>query len=156
MRRLALLLVTAAALSGCALPRERAGRGMTWSIGEVTKDRASLALGVPNTDDLQMLLACKPMSGAVDVTVVGRRGDGAMVELRSDKVVGRYPGAGHDDAENIGGVDIDLKLEADDPVLANFAATGKLEIVFTNRSVRLPNGFSQAHDFLRLCRRPPS
>ena len=91
----------------------------------------------------------------VEATIVGRKGDGAVIELRSDKVVGRYPGRGHEDGENVGGVDIDLKLAADDPVLANFAATGKLDIYFTSRWVRLPNAFAQAHDFLRLCRQRP-
>ena len=156
MRRTATFLIVAAALGGCALPRERIGREMTWTLGEVTKDRTSLALGVPNSDDLRMLLSCRPLSGAVDVTVVGRRGDGAAVELRSGEIVGKYAGAGHDDEENAGGVDIDLKLSADDPLLANFAATGKLAVYFTGRWIRLPNGFAQAHDFLRLCRRPPT
>jgi hypothetical protein len=154
MRRFASLLIVAATLSGCALPRDHVERGMRWIIGDVTRDRASLALGVPQTDDLQLLMNCRPLSGLVDVAVVGRQGDGAVIALRSDKLVGRYPGAGHADEETVGGVDIDLQLSADDPVLANFAATGRLEIVFTGRRMRLPNGFSQAHDFLRLCQRP--
>jgi hypothetical protein len=154
MRRFASLVFVAATLCGCALPRDHIERGMRWIIGDVTKDRASLALGAPQTDDLQVLMNCRPLSGLVDVTVVGRKGDGAVIELHSDKLVGRYPGAGHADEETVGGVDIDLQLSADDPVLANFAATGRLEIVFTGRRMPLPNGFSQAHDFLRLCRRP--
>jgi hypothetical protein len=152
--RIAIGLLAATVLSGCALPRDHVERGMRWVVGDATKDRATLALGVPQTDDLQMLLSCRPLSGQVDVTVVGRKGDGAVVELRSDKVGGRYTGAGHDDEENAGGVDIDLKLAASDPVLVNFAATGRLEVVFTGRRMRLPNGFAPAHDFLRLCRRP--
>jgi hypothetical protein len=154
MRRIASSLLVAATLSGCALPRDHLERGMGWVVGDVTRERASLALGVPDTDDLQMMLSCRPLSGTVDVTVVGRKGDGAVIELHSDKLVGRYTGAGHEDEENAGAVDIDLKLSATDPVLTNFAATGKLEVVFTGRRMRLPNGFAQAHDFLRLCRRP--
>lgn len=155
MRRIALSLLAAAVLNGCALPREPVGRDMSWIMGDVTAERASLALGVPQSDDLQMLLSCRPQSGTVEITVVGRHGDGAVIELRSDKLVGRYKGAGHDDEENAGGLDIDLTLAASDPVLTNFASTGKLTVVFSGRQVRLPNGFSQAHDFLRLCRLPP-
>jgi hypothetical protein len=153
MRRIACSLLLAATLAGCGLPRDRIEPGMRWVVGDVAKDRASLALGVPDTDDLQMMLSCRPFSGDVEITIVGRPDDGAVVELRSGEVIGRYPGAGHDDEETTGAVDIDLRLPADAPVLQSFAATGKLEIHFTDRWVRLPNGFAQAHDFLRLCQR---
>ena len=130
MRRTATLLIVAAALSGCALPRERIGREMTSGLGVATKDFAGLALAVPDSDNFRMLLSCRPLSGVVDLTVFGLPSDGALVELRSGEVIGKYAGAGHDDEVNIGGVDIDLQLSADDPVLVNFAVTGKLAIHF--------------------------
>jgi hypothetical protein len=153
-RRIVLGLIVAAVLTGCALPRERAGAGMRWGLESVTAKGARLALGVPGTDDVRMILTCRSGSEAIDVTVVGRAGDGAVVELQSGEVVGRYAGAGHVDEESLGGLDIDLKIPVSDPVLASFAETGKLTIVFTQRQVRLPNGFAPAHDFMRLCARP--
>jgi hypothetical protein len=150
MRSLALLSMLAiAALGGCASP----GQPETWSVGENRSEGVKLTLGVPDTDDVRLIMTCQPRSGAVLLTVIGRQGDPAVVELHSGKIWNRYGGAGTADAEADGIVDIQFQLNADDPVLARVADTGELTIVLGERRMALPNGFAQAHDFLKACRR---
>lgn len=152
MRRHVLACLMTAALAGCALPTERADLAMRWDVSATPGEGARLALGVPDTDEVRLTMTCRPHTGEVDVTVVGRRGDPAAVELRSGEVSKLYAGAGHDDEETIGAVDIDLKLTTADAVLARLADTGELAVVFPTRRIRLPNAFAPAHDFLRICR----
>ncbi|WP_372784909.1 hypothetical protein [Phenylobacterium sp.] len=152
MRRLILAGLFAAALSGCATPTERPDRAMRWGVSANADEGAKLVLGVPDTDDVRMMLTCRPRSGQVNVTIVGRRGDPAAVELQSGKIVGRYAGAGHADEETLGAMDIAFSAPASDPLLTHLADTGDLTIVFPTRRIVLPNAFAEAHDFLRLCR----
>ena len=150
------LVVAAAALSGCATPTEPLDPEMRWGISANAEEGAKLVLGVPETDEVRMMLTCRPRSGQVEITVVALRGDPAAVELRSGKVFARYAGAGHADEATSGPLlDIQFQgLEASDPVLTHLADTGELVIVFPTRRVVLPNAFAEAHDFLRLCRAP--
>ena len=145
-------LIAATALNGCALPADRAGQlGMSWARSD-NAESARLVLGVPETDNVRVIAVCRPHSGEVDLTIIGRRGDGASVDLYSGKVWARYPGAGHPDEETYGAVDIDFKLSAEDPVLRQWTETGELKIVFPDRRILLPNAFGQAHDFVARCR----
>ena len=58
-------LTAAVALSGCALPPERAGQvGMRWVRSDNADEGAKLVLGVPGTDDVRVIMACRPGSGA--------------------------------------------------------------------------------------------
>lgn len=146
MRRLAPLLI-ALLLCGCAT-----GRRVAWNFSEAPSEGPKLVLGAPETDDASILMACAPGSGRVDVVVVGQLSDPAVVELRSGKVVGRYAGVGEADEQTIGARDIAFHAPVEDPVLARFAETGELTVVFPTRRVLLPNGFAAAHDFLKRCR----
>ena len=154
--RFAVLFLTTAALAGCALPAENLRRdpALRWVLDEGPPG-ARLILGAPDSDDIRVLMTCRPHTGAVDITIAARPGDSAGIELHSGKLWNRYRGAGHADEEASGAVDVDLqKLSAADPVLASFAETGKLSVVFQLRKVALPNAFAPAHDFMRLCRLP--
>ena len=154
MRRTFLLAALAlGALSACAAT-ERPGRAMRWTVSASAAEGAKLALGVPGSDDVRMMLTCQVRSGRVDVTVVARPDDPATLELRSGEVFARYAGAGHADEATPGAVDIDFSVPATDPVLARLADTGQLTLVFPTRRIVLPNAFAEAHDFLRLCRAP--
>ncbi len=85
MRPLAALGVAAAlTLGACASPPERPQ--MTWTLLGRDADEAKLVLGVPDTDDVRLMMTCHPRSGAVVVTLVGRNGDPAVAELHSGKV----------------------------------------------------------------------
>ena len=150
-----MVAAAAALLGGCAVPAEAPGHlSERWGLSESPTEGAKLVLGVPGTDDVRLIMTCRPQSGIVDVMVVARPSDGAVVELHSGKVWNRYPGAGLADEENLGAMDLDLKLAAADPVLAHLADTGELALVFASRSVVLPNAFARAHDFLVICRLP--
>jgi hypothetical protein len=151
MRRLILIGLAAGALGACALPTDRPGPQALWSV-TADAGEARLALGVPETDELALRMTCRPHSGEVDLTIVGRHGDPAVLELHSGEVWGRYSGAGHEDEAGLGGFDIDLKLPTSDPVLTHLGDKGELSIVFPTRRIALPNAFSQAHDFLAVCR----
>jgi hypothetical protein len=152
MRRLILIGLAAGALGACATPVQKTPRAMSWGVSANAEEGAKLVLGVPETDDVRVVMMCQPRSGRVDLTIIGRRGDPAAVELQSGKIVGHYAGAGVEDEETDGAFDIQLKLPADDPILGGLADTGKLTIVFPTRRIVLPNAFSTAHDFLRICR----
>jgi hypothetical protein len=145
---LALLGVT---LGGCAT----GPAPISWTFGETRQEGAMLVLGVPDTDDVQLVARCQPHSGEIRLTLVARPGDPAVIELHSGKLWQRYAGAGiGDDEENIGAVNIQFHLSADDPVLARVADTGELAIVLGRRRLVPPNGFAQEHDFITACRAP--
>ena len=150
MRRVMLLALAAVALGGCASVEP----GMAWSIDQNRDEGVKLVLGRPGTDDVRLMATCLPRSGAVRLTVIGRQGEPAVVELHSGKLWKRYAGAGVADEETLGALDIQFALSADDPVLARVADTGELTVVLGRRQIVLPNGFAQAHDFLVRCRRP--
>jgi hypothetical protein len=153
MHRFAVLaLAAAAALSGCALPAERPN--MTWGVTATREEGAKLVLGVPNTDDVRLMMTCRPRSGAVTLTIVGRQGDGAVAEIHSGKLWSRYAGAGHADEATAGAVDIDFRLDAADPVLAHIADSGEIMVILGRRRLILPNAFAPAHDFMAICRVP--
>ncbi|HZZ33221.1 MAG TPA: hypothetical protein VFE10_14645 [Phenylobacterium sp.] len=144
-----LAIAAAAALGGCAAQDER----LSWFFSEDRQEGAKLVLGVPDTDDLRLLALCQPHSGEVRLAVFGRQGDPAVVELHSGKLWSRYVGAGiAEDEESLGALDIQVRLRADDPVLARVADTGELTVVLGKRRMVLPNSFAQAHDFLAVCR----
>lgn len=130
--------------------------GLAWSRADDPELGAQLVLAGPGTDDARLLLACQPGSGAVEVTVVGRREDGAILELRSGKLRNRYAGAGAPDAQIDGAFDVRARLAAADPVLARFADTGELAVILGERRTATPNGFAPAHDFLQVCELPPA
>ncbi len=151
----ALALLTAVlpiALGGCATRPEQ----MVWGFTQDRQEGAKLTLGVPGTDDLRLMAICQPHSGEIRLTVFGRRGDPPIVELHSGKTLWkRYGGAGVQyDEESLGGVNLQFRLRADDPVLARVADTGELRLKLGDRWIALRNGFAQEHDFIAACRTP--
>jgi hypothetical protein len=151
MRRLVLVSLAAGLLAGCALPVERPGRQELWAVSAGAGE-AKLAFGVPESEQVRLMMTCRPHSGEVLITVVGLRGDPAAFELHSGETWARYAGAGAEDEETEGAFDIEVKAAVTDPVLSRLADTGKLTVVFPTRRIVLPNAFSQAHDFLNVCR----
>jgi len=145
---MALALLTVA-LGGCATQ----GGGLSWAFGEDRQEGLKLVLGRPFTDNELIVALCQSRSGEVRLTLVGRPGDPAVIELHSGKLWQRYGGAGiGEDAESPGALDIQFELSADDPVLSRVADTGELTVVLGDRRMVLPNGFAQVHDFITLCR----
>jgi hypothetical protein len=144
------LFAAGGGLSGCGLPTERPR--MTWRLAGDELGQARLVLGAPGTDRVRLTMTCRPRSGAVVVTLIGRLNDPAVAELHSGEVWTRYAGAGHLDEATGRNMDIDFQIPADAPVLQRLADTGQLSIVLPDRRIVLPNAFAPAHDFLVLCR----
>lgn len=153
--RITLVLLAGLTVGGCISqqgPVEFVDPLMAWTVGYSAEEGADLSPAVQEADDIRLSMACRPHAGAVDITFVGRRGDPAVIELRSGGARRRYPASGQDDEENIGGVDFDFNAPTTDPVLTRFANTGELSIIIGKRRILLPNAFASAHDFLAICR----
>jgi len=120
MRRVILIGLAASALGACAAT-DRVGPDMTWGLFENPHEGAKLVLGVPETDHVLLMMTCRPHSGRIALTVIGRTDDPAAVDLQSGKLRGHYSGVGVADDEIEGGRDIELNLTTDDPVIARLA-----------------------------------
>ncbi|WP_296596173.1 hypothetical protein [Phenylobacterium sp.] len=147
MRRLGSILFGAAVLmGGCAsIPS-----GLEWARDDADGE-ARLVLLSDGPLARPVTLSCLPASGAVDLTLVGYRRDGAAIELHSGKVWNRYRGAGVAEDGPDAPLRIQARLNAADPVLVHLADTGDLTIVQGQVKTTAPNAFAPAHDFLRLC-----
>ena len=146
-----------ASLAACANQRTPApaapisayGWALMYSPGEGEK----LAYGEPNTDNVVILLVCRPRSGLVQVLAPGHPPGSRPIRLASGnktlRVVVRPPTS---DAEP------DLlrtDLKADDPILAGFAEHGDLAILDGGRRTLLPVRPAErrlAGQFLAACR----
>lgn len=148
MRGLAVpILGVAALLGGCAtIPRD-----MAW-VREDAADAARLVLHKGWMIQRPLTLSCRPGSGTVDVTLVGLRRDGAVIELQSAKLVGRYAGAGLAEYGSDAPLEIRTTIPLTDPILTSFANTGDLAVVQGRVRMPTPNAFAPAHDFLAVCR----
>jgi hypothetical protein len=145
-------LTLALALGGWSHRDQRASAwGYEWSRADTPQEGARLVLArAAGTDDILLMLACRPGRGAVIITAAGRQGAPAVLELHSGKAWNRYPGVSHTDAQ-IGAVVV-VKLAEIDPLLRAFGSTGKLTVDFDGRHIVTPNAFAPAHDFLKVCR----
>lgn len=139
-------------VGGCASVDATERAGLAWSRSEDPDSGAALILTGLDADDPRLKLSCWPGSGAVDLTVIGDRDDGAVVELHSGKIWNRYPGVGVPDGSRDGAFDVTVRLAAIDPVLLRLADTGELVVTLGARRIRTPNAFAPAHDFLAACR----
>jgi len=151
LRRLAALTLTAAALLGGCTSFGPPDPVFTWRRDDAD-DAPRLLLVAPYAPAPRMTLSCQPGSGAVDLTLVGRRADGAVIELHAGEVWNRYPGAGVAAHGPDAPLEIQTRLNAADPVLAHFADAGELTVVQGEVVIRTTGAFAQAHDFLALCR----
>ena len=153
MRPRGLLFVIAAGLlAGCALGPDRRGPEVTWARIEDAGASVRLVAAADGPGGVRLVMECAPHSGIVDLTVIGRLGDAALVVLRSGKVESRHPGAGVADIDLDGAMDVQTQVPADDPALSRFADTGELGVALGRRRIALPNGFAPGHDFLNACR----
>ena len=150
-------LALAAALAGCANQRTPppaapiAAYG--WALMHSPGEGEKLAYGEPNTDNVVILLVCKPRSGLVQVLVPGHQPGSRPVRLASGgkslSIVVRPP-TGDDEPDLLR-----TDLKADDPILAGFAARGDLAILDGGQRTALPVRPSErdlASRFLAACK----
>jgi len=147
-RSIVIALTAAALLGGCAtIPPQG-----EWARDD-TDEAARLVLYQDGEAPRPVTLTCRPGSGLIDITVVGLRRDGAVIEVHSGKIWSRYAGSGLAEDGPDAPLEIRATMNAADPVLARVADTGELTIVQGERTIHAPNAFAPAHDFLALCRR---
>jgi len=151
-RRLITILTAAALLGGCMSfgPSEPPA---SWRRDD-TDEAARLVLVAPYAPAPQVTFSCRRASGAVDLALIGRRADGAMIELHAGETWNRYRGAGATADGPDAPIEIQTRLNADDPVLTRFGDTGELSLVQGQVRIVTAGAFAQAHDFLALCRVP--
>lgn len=127
--------------------------GMSWSLNQVEGEGAKLAFGRAQSDDVVVMLACEPRSDQVRVSVVA---DGVLagpqnLTLSSGGTDGRYQALA-EPAGFGGGVVLESIARPDDPVLRNFAASGRLAVDAGGRRTTIPAADpGQARAFMATC-----
>ena len=150
-------LIAAASLASCASPQPAppAEPGMRWSLNEVTGEGVKLTFGVPNTDDVPVMLVCQRGSNRVRLSISGP--DQVIVNpfivIRSGSATSRIAATQMEDTEGGLGARFEAVTSARDPVLEKFGESGRLRIETIGN-----NGSTPADDprpvrhFLTLCR----
>lgn len=158
MIRRATALLGALALTACATsPPEppvapAAGEGMTWILSTEGRDEPALFYGVPESDHIVLMMACRRGAGAVEVSVFGSPSQPtkALYLVSGPDTLRRparaEPSLLHDEI-------IVATAPASAAVLARFAQTGLMAVGATARPEPLPRApIATAQAFVDLCR----
>lgn len=140
-RAAVVLLIGALGLSACAhevAAPDLVGDGPVWSLLSSQGEGEKLALGRPDSDDVVLMLACGDRPGRVEMTVtVPRSGARAGFELGSGGVSRAYA-ALVGPSEISDSVALSATTRTQDPVLGQFAETGRLTLSYGGRRAALP------------------
>ena len=117
-----MVLTTLAALLGLTAGPSQAD-GWVWSLYEDARETV-LAREIPDTDRLTTTLACAPGSGRVVVSFYDLPARSGFASFRSGDASGTAEMAAGDASDPFS-----LTLRTDHPAMANFVATGSLEVV---------------------------
>jgi hypothetical protein len=122
-------LTLAAGLAGCAHEKV-ASTGYQWVYMEAAGDSAPrLAYGLPNSDELVMMLNCQPGADRLEVMAVGLPGD--AIALASGGAQSRLPAVHVEDELNDGGA-LRARTTSRDAALAGFRKSGELALLVGN------------------------
>jgi len=114
-----------ALLAGCA--HEKAALdGYRWAYLADGAEAPRLAYGRPNTDDVVLMISCRPGQDQVDVSAVGL--SGGEIVLASGRVESRFAAARVEDALSQGGV-LEGRGKASAPALDGFRKSGDLALL---------------------------
>lgn len=156
MRQRALIGIGASCLlAACAHQGDGSGvGGMAWSLHHTETEGAKLAYGQPASDNVVLMLSCRPQSGRVLVSLAAPAGAPPnLIELKSRRQVTRLEGAA---GPGLGeGAIIEAEAPVGDPALTSFARTGDIAIVEQGRAAKLPAGRAEraaVTDFFTQCR----
>ena len=153
MRRKALLgLIASCTLAACAhQTAPQATTGMAWFLDATESEGAKLAFGAPSSDNVLLMMTCKPRSGAVQVSLMGFEGGRApSLQLASGGAVARLAAQS---APGLHAPILEATARASDPVLASFARTGQLAVGAGARPTALPAADrAQSRRFVESCR----
>lgn len=119
------LSLLAVALAGCA--HEKVGMdGYRWAYLADGAETPRLAYGRPNSDDVVLMMSCRPGQDRVNVSVVGL--SGGEVVLASGRTESRFAAAKVQDALSEGGL-LEARGKASAPALTGFRKSGDLALL---------------------------
>lgn len=122
---LAALAMLTAGLAGCAHEKV-AVSGYRWAYLEAAQEAPRLAYGRPNSDDVVLMISCRPGQDQVDVSAVGL--SGGEIVLTSGRRESRFAAAKVDNAMGDGGL-LEARGKASAPALAGFRKSGDLALL---------------------------
>jgi hypothetical protein len=122
---LATLALLTAGLAGCAHEKVAEG-GYRWAYLEAPQDAPRLAYGRPNSDDVVLMISCRPGQDQVDVSALGL--SGSEIVLTSGRNESRFPADALED-EVSGGKLLEGRGRTSAPALANFRKSGNLALL---------------------------
>lgn len=115
----------AATLAGCAHEKV-ALDGYRWAYLEDGAEAPRLAYGRPNSDDVVLMISCRPGQDQVDVSAVGL--SGGEIVLASGRTESRFAAAKVDDALSQGGL-LEARGKASALALDGFKRSGDLALM---------------------------
>lgn len=122
---LAALTLLTAGLAGCAHEKV-AMDGYRWAYLEAAQEAPRLAYGRPNSDDVVLMISCRPGQDQVDVSAVGL--SGGEIVLASGRAESRFAAAKVDDAMTQQTL-LEARGKASAPALAGFRKSGDLALL---------------------------
>lgn len=122
---LAALALLTTGLAGCAHEKV-AVSGYRWAYLEAQQEAPRLAYGRPNSDDVVLMISCRPGQDQVDVSAVGL--SGGEIVLASGRTESRFAAAKVDNAMGDGGL-LEARGKASAPALAGFRKSGDLALL---------------------------
>lgn len=137
-RRAILGLGLSCLLAACAHQEAPATPGMAWSLHHAEGEGAKLAYGQPSSDNVFLMLTCRPGSGQVRVSLTAPAATAPKtIELASRGASSVLPGVAAP-AMGDGALLVEATAPATDPALARFARTGVIAVVENGKASTLP------------------
>ena len=149
-RRIAASLIAASMLAACAHEGGGGEPGMAWSLTSTAEEGSKLSYGLPDSDNLIVMLTCRPKAGEVRIWVTGADAakPSALVLSSGKRNLRSSVKRVEDDYETFLAI-----VPANDAVFTSFAATGTLGLSFNGRTTDLPGARAYAQKFADVCRR---
>lgn len=122
---LAALTILTAGLAGCA-HETVAVNGYHWAYLEAQQEAPRLAYGRPNSDDVVLMISCRPGQDQVNVSAVGL--SGGEIVLASGRSESRFAAAKIDNAMGDVGL-LEAQGRTSAPALAGFRKSGDLALM---------------------------
>ncbi len=142
-------VMLAAGLAGCAHEKV-AQDGYRWAYLADAGEDPRLAYGRPDSDDVVLMMRCRPGAGQIDMSAVGVSG-GELV-LASGRSESRFAAARIDDAMSEGLMEARGQVSA--PALRSFKRSGDLALLTKGQRHSLAAGSadrSQVNAFFKAC-----
>jgi hypothetical protein len=143
-------LSLAVLLAGCAHEKV-ALDGYRWAYLAEGSETPRLAYGRPNTDDVVLMISCRPRQDQVNVSAVGL--SGGEIVLASGRTESRFAAAKVDDALSQGGF-LEGRGKASAPALDGFRKSGDLALLTQGERHGLaaaPADRGQVRAFFKVC-----